>query len=130
MQKAFLQFLKGIIVFTLILFTLEFISSSQINEKWVSSSWPFVVIFFLAFTIVMHYQLLKSTEGNPKKFVFTFLLMTTVKILLYLAVILIYSMFNRPDAMAFILAFFLNYFFFTIFELSAVMKLMKKLSTK
>lgn len=130
MQEIFIQFLKRIIVFTIILAVIEYFLSIQLEPKWVSNSWPFIILFFLSFTVLLHRQLLKSTAANPKKFVYTFLLMTTVKILLYLAVILVYVMINRADAIGFIIAFFINYFLFTAFELSAVMKLMKKVTNQ
>lgn len=126
MQQSLSLFIKRIVIFTLIIAGLQYLATTQLDPKWVSSSWPFIILFFLSFTILLHRQLLKSTEGNPKKFVFTFLMMTTVKILLYLAVILVYVMVNRDDAIGFIVVFFTNYFLFTAFELSAVMKLMKK----
>ncbi|MCK5776320.1 MAG: hypothetical protein KAH25_09090, partial [Bacteroidales bacterium] len=66
-----------------------------------------------------------STEGRPQKFIFTFMLMTTIKLLMYLAIILIYALFNKEDALGFIGAFFLNYFIFTIFEIVEIMKYLK-----
>jgi len=130
MQQIFTVFLKRIVIFSLIIGIVEYAVTTQINPKWISNSWPFIVLFFLSFTVLLHRQLLKSTEGQPKKFVFTFLMMTTVKILLYLAVILVYVMVNRADAIGFIIAFFVNYFLFTAFELSAVMKLLRKATDK
>lgn len=126
MQQSLTLFFKRILIFSIIIAGLEYLATTLLDPKWVSASWPFIIVFFLSFTVLMHRQLLKSTEGNPKKFVYTFLMMTTVKILLYLAVILIYVMINREDAVGFIVAFFINYFLFTAFELSAVMKLMGK----
>jgi hypothetical protein len=130
MQQTFIVFLKRIVVFTLIIAAVEFLLAWKTDPQWISSSWPFIILFFLSFTVLLHRQLLKSTEGNPKKFVFAFLLMTTIKILLYLAVILVYVMLNRDDALGFIVAFFFNYFLFTAFELSAVMKLLKQATNK
>lgn len=126
MQQSFTIFLKKITVFTIIIALLQYVASTQLEAKWVSTSMPFVILFFLSFTILMHRYLLKSTEGNPKKFVFSFLLITTVKILLYLGVILVYALLNRGDAVAFIIVFFVNYFLFTGFELTTVMKLINK----
>ncbi len=130
MQQAFIVFLKRIVVFSVIIAVLEFFLTRIIDPQWISNAWPFIILFFLSFTVLLHRQLLKSTEGNPKKFVFAFLLMTTIKILLYLAVILVYVMLNREDALGFIVVFFFNYFLFTAFELSAVMKLLNQASKK
>ncbi len=126
MKETFQKFIKNLVIFTLIIAAIQYLVSMQIDPKWISSSWPFVILFFLAFTILMHRYLLKSTEGNPKKFVFAFLMITTVKILLYLGVILVYVLLNRVDAVAFIIIFFVNYFLFTGFELSVIMKMLNK----
>jgi len=126
MQLAFNVFLKKIVIFTIIIVVLEYILSTQIPPNLVSNAWPVIILFFLAFTVLMHRYLLKSTEGRPQKFIFSFMMITTIKILLYLGVILIYILINRPDAVAFIAAFFLNYFLFTGFEISSVVKFLEK----
>ncbi len=123
MKEKLNLFIKNLIIFTLIAGIAEWAFSYFVEVKWFSKSWPFVVLFFMAFTLLMHRYLLVSTEGNPKRFVFSFMLITTVKILLYLAIILIYVLFNRSDAIGFIVAFFINYFLFTAFELNTVIKL-------
>lgn len=126
MKETFQKFIKNLVIFTVIIAAFQFLASMQLDQKWISNSWPFVILFFLSFTILMHRYLLKSTEGNPKKFVFAFLMMTTVKILLYLGVILVYTLLNRADAVAFIIVFFVNYFLFTAFELTIIMKMLNK----
>lgn len=126
MKETFQKFIKNLFIFTLIIAAFQYLASMQLDPKWISNSWPFVILFFLSFTILMHRYLLKSTEGNPKKFVFAFLMMTTIKILLYLGVILVYTLLNRADAVAFIIIFFVNYFLFTGFELTVIMKMLNK----
>jgi hypothetical protein len=127
MENQYRLFLKRIFIFSLLVGVLMFVGSIFLESKWVSTSWPFVLVFFLAFTAIMHRQLIKSAAVDSKKFIFTFLLMTTVKILIYLAIIVFYVMINREDALGFILVFFINYLFFTAFELNAVLKIFKKL---
>lgn len=125
MQIDFKIFLKKIIVFTLIVSLLQYVLALQLPERFISSAVPVIILFFFAFTTIMHHYLLKSTEGRPQKFIFTFMLMTTVKLLMYLSIILIYVLLNKDDAVAFIGAFFLNYFVFTIFEIIEIMKNLK-----
>lgn len=122
MQQEFKVFLNRIVIFTIIVAVLEFILSTQMPTPYVSNSWPVIILFFFAFTVLMHRYLLRSTEGRPQKFIFSFMMITTIKILLYLGIILVYVLLNRPDAVAFIAAFFLNYFLFTGFEISSVVK--------
>jgi len=130
MQQDFKKFLNKIIIFTIVVAALQYVVSMQLPVNYVSNSWPVIVLFFAAFTSIMHHYLLKSTLGNPKRFIFSFMMFTTIKILLYLAVILIYVLLNRLDAVAFIFAFFANYFLFTIFEIFSVLKYLKQNQSK
>ena len=126
MQQAFNTFLKKITIYTVVLAVLQYVLTTQIPAAYVSNAWPVVILFFFAFTVLMHRFLLKSTEGRPQKFIFSFMMITTIKILLYLGIILVYVLVNKPDAVAFIGVFFLNYFLFTGFEISSVMKFLEK----
>ena len=119
------KFLKKLLIFTVIVSVLQYLLATQIPEKFISNALPIIILFFFSFTAIMHRYLLISTEGRPQKFIFTFMLMTTIKLLMYLAIILIYSLFNKEDALGFIGAFFLNYFIFTIFEIVEIMKYLK-----
>jgi len=125
MQADFKIFLRKIIIFTLIVSLIQFLLFMQLPERFVSDALAVIILFFFGFTTIMHRYLLKSTEGRPQKFIFTFMLMTTVKLLMYLSIILIYVVFNRDDALGFIGAFLLNYFIFTIFEIIEIMKYLK-----
>jgi len=125
MQADFKIFLKKIIIFTIIVSVLQFLLVMQLPERFVSHALAVIILFFFGFTTVMHRYLLKSTEGRPQKFIFNFMLLTTVKLLMYLSIILIYVLFNKDDALSFIGAFFLNYFIFTIFEIIEIMKYLK-----
>lgn len=126
MQTIFKGFLYKIIVFTLIVSAVEFGLYTLIPDQFITAMWPYIIIFFFGFTLFMHHNLLKATQGKPQKFIFTFMMFTTIKILLYLALILVYVLLNRTDAVAFIIAFFVNYFLFTLFEILAVLKFLQK----
>jgi len=125
----FKKFLTKFVIFTIIVSLLQYALTTQMPDKFVSSALPIIILFFFSFTAIMHRYLLMSTEGRPQKFVFTFMLMTTIKLLMYLAIILIYSLFNKEDALGFIGAFFINYFIFTIFEIVEIMKYLKILKS-
>ncbi|OYT17382.1 MAG: hypothetical protein B7C24_02770 [Bacteroidetes bacterium 4572_77] len=125
MQTVLKSFFIKITIFTLVVSSFQFLLYSFYSAKYYTTAWPFLIMFFFVFTAFMHYRLLKATQGRPQKFIFSFMMFTTVKILLYLGLILIYVLLNRADAAAFILAFLLNYFLFTIFEIISVLKFLK-----
>jgi hypothetical protein len=51
---------------------------------------------------------------------------TTFKLLFHLGIIVIYSIFNRENAVPFILSFMVFYFAFTVFEVAFIWKEVKK----
>jgi hypothetical protein len=71
---------------------------------------------FVVTTLLMHVFL---TAGNTEKanaFVRKFMLVTTLKLLLYLAIIVFFFLFNKEMAKTFILWFLIHYTCFTVFE--------------
>ncbi len=126
MDKSFRNFSKQIIYVSLIAAALTYGLSFFIPVAFISSSWPFILLFFLSISLIVHRFLLKKTDGNHGKFINAFLLTTTVKLLLFLSVILIYVLLNRADAIGFILTFFAYYLIFTVFEIFSILKFLRQ----
>ncbi|MDA3906283.1 MAG: hypothetical protein PF484_09435 [Bacteroidales bacterium] len=125
MDSTFHQFSKRIIIISLITAVLTFILTYIIPEKFISYSWPYIIIFFLSISLLVHRFLLKKSIDHQGKFINAFMLATTVKLLLYLAIILIYVLLNRYDAIGFIITFFSYYLIFTSFEIFSILKFLK-----
>lgn len=82
------------------------------------------ILFFFAVSAIVHRFLLKEID-NPKKFVMRFMMTTTMKLLLYLSVILTFVLLNKSQAVAFVIAFLLFYIIFTVFEVLAFVRINK-----
>lgn len=119
-------FSKKLILISLITVALTFGLSYIIPENLISKSWPFIAGFFFAISLLVHRFLLKKSGGHQTKFINAFLLTTTVKLLLFLSIILIYVLLNRDDAIGFILTFFAYYLIFTSFEIVSILKYLRK----
>jgi hypothetical protein len=78
-------------------------------------TWSIYLLFVIS-TLLMHYFLTAKNNHEAKTFVRKFMLATTLKLLLYLAIIVFFFMFNREIAKTFILWFLLHYTCFTVFE--------------
>jgi L-asparagine transporter-like permease len=125
MDSSLQMFSKNLIIVSLITITLTFGLSYIIPENLISNSWPFLVVFFFAISLFVHRYLLKKAIGQHTKFVNAFLLTTTVKLLLFLAIIVIYVLLNRDDAVGFILTFFTYYLIYTSFEIVSILKYLR-----
>ncbi|MBN1651922.1 MAG: hypothetical protein JW857_11375 [Bacteroidales bacterium] len=126
MDKSFQNFSKKIIYVSLVAAVLTFGLTFVIPVVFISKSWPFILLFFLSISLIVHRFLLKKADGNHGKFINAFLLTTTVKLLLFLSVILIYVLLNRSDAIGFILTFFAYYLVFTVFEILSILKFLRQ----
>jgi hypothetical protein len=80
----------------------------------------FILVYYIVVTAAIHQWLVKHVE--PKKFVRSFMGITSLKLLLNLIVILIYGFTLRDKAVSFALLFMLIYFVFTFFESSQLIK--------
>ena len=94
--------------------------------KWVTPVLPYMPAFFLAVTVLIHKGFLGSLNMNPRQFVTRFMLITTIKLLSFLAIIFIYAVSFPYDAAQFVLSFFVLYLIYSAFEAVAVVNLNKK----
>jgi len=126
MDLSFHQYSKKSIILSLIVVAITFALSYLMPTPLISRAWPFIILFFLSVSLLVYRFLIKNSKGNHGKFINAFLLTTTVKLLLYLAIILVYSLLNRGDAIGFIITFFIYYLIFTVFEIFSIIKFLQK----
>ena len=72
--------------------------------------------------------MLKAVERRPARFVNVFMLTTMLKLMLFLAVMVVYVLLNREDAMPFILTYFVLYVIYTVLEVVSILKVNKEKS--
>ena len=79
---------------------------------------PFIVLFCFAMTLFTMYIVLRSDDGQDgRKFVSSYMISRTVKLLSCLLFLLLYMFLNREDALRFGIAFMVIYFLYAIFEI-------------
>ena len=128
MKSSFFTFAKNTFFFTIILALICFIISYFLPVKYITPTLPYLFIFFFAVTLFVHYVLMKACEKRMSKFVNFFMLATFLKLMLYIMILVIYVLFNRSDAIPFILTFFIIYLFFTVFEIISILSFIKKIN--
>ena len=126
MSQLYKSFIKQLVLYTLVLELVGIGLQMFLPEGIVTPMLPYMILFFFATTAFIHRFLLKSLESRPNKFINAFMIATTIKLLLYFAIILIYVFVNRSDAISFALAFFVLYIFYTIFEILSVLPIARK----
>ena len=84
---------------------------------------PFIVLFFFLITLLTMYIVLRNDSGQDgKKFVSSYMLSRTVKLLSCLLFLLLYMFLNPKDAIRFAIAFLVIYFMYAVFEIVVLKK--------
>ena len=84
---------------------------------------PFIVLFFFVMTLLTMYIVLRGDTGRDgRKFVSSYMLSRTVKLLSCLLFLLLYMFLNHEDAIRFAIAFMVIYFLYAVFEIIVLKK--------
>ncbi|MFZ4521686.1 MAG: hypothetical protein ACOYNC_08275 [Bacteroidales bacterium] len=122
MKSTYIKFLRNLLIFSALLGLITVIMHLAVPGRWLTPAMPFLVLFFIATTLLSYYYLLQSAKKRFIKFVNTFLLTIIVKLFIYAGVMITYAFTNRADAVPFMLGFFILYLCYTIFEAAAIIR--------
>ena len=78
--------------------------------------------FFVVLTAALHFMLLSSSKGDPKKFIRSYMMVTTLKLFASLITVVIVMLSDRAGAKAFAITFMLLYFIYTAFEVFTLLR--------
>lgn len=123
MDKTFVnRFVINLLIFSAILGAIAFALTFILPENYFSPALPFLFPFFYAITILVFNFLIKSTGKKFNSFVNRFMMATFLKLMIYMAVLVVYVFTHKYDAIPFILSFFILYIAYTAFEVIAMLK--------
>ncbi len=86
---------------------------------------PAMIVFFIGVTLVILILLLRANARGMARFINIFMITTGLKLILFILIIVGYSLANRPDAVAFLGSFFILYLLYTAFEVYAILGIIK-----
>jgi len=115
-NSVYLSLLKRLLIFSLILGSVAAVLFFLLPSKFITPTLPFLIPFFIAVTLINAYLLIRSSQKKFIKYLNVYLLTTVVRLFLYVAVMVIYILLNKPDLIPFSITFFILYLFYTIFE--------------
>lgn len=125
MKSDYILYLKKLLLFSAVIAVVAFVLTYFLPDNFVSPAMPFLLLLFIAVSLLTHYFVLKTMIKRTSLFVNFFMISIFVKLIFYIAIIVIYGLLNKHDMIAFVITFFIFYMFYTIFELIAVLKLQK-----
>ncbi len=126
MKSQYIQFLKRLLVFSLIIGAVSYGLNFLLPEEYVSPAMLYILLFFVSVSLLSHYMALKSMAKKMSHFANFFMISIFIKLVLYAVIIVIYVQMYKSDLIPFAITFFIYYVCFTIFELASLLKLQKE----
>lgn len=115
MKSLFNTFFFRLAAFTALLLAVNAYLQKNLQSAYENTRVLITWFFFL--TAVVHFILEKMGRNDAKKFIRAFMTTVTIRFLLHMMIIFIWSFLNHNTAVAFIITYFILYLCYTIFEI-------------
>lgn len=125
MNKTFIQFTKGLTVYTLIIALLSIAFYYGLPRVDMTPVYLYLIAFMYAVNFLLFAKLSQAIQNKPNRFINAYMLMNFGKLFLYIAIIAIYVFMYRNDAIPFTITFFVYYVLFTAYEIISLLKVKK-----
>ncbi len=111
------NYLKVLTVFTLILGVLGFLLYLLTSKNILSPTLPFLYLFFYAISFLIYKILQRAEKKSTMQFINTYLLVTVIKLFLFVIVLVAFALLYPKDARSFILNFAVLYLCYLVFDI-------------
>lgn len=125
MNQLFIQFVKGLTVYALIITLLSIGIYYGLPELKITPVYLYLIAFMYAINFLLFAKLSQAIQNKPNRFINAFMLLNFGKLFLYIAIIAIYVFLYRSDAIPFTITFVVYYILFTAYEITALLKIKK-----
>lgn len=126
-SSAYITFLRRILVFSIVLSVIATLAWILAPARFITPVLPFMFVFFIAVTLTGYNFIIRSAKEKFIRFINSYLLVTVVKLFLFIGIIFLYLINNKQDAAPFAISFFLLYLCYTIFEVVNLISYFKSL---
>lgn len=126
MENSFSKFLKGLTFFTLIILTVSAILFLTVLKKYFLIIFPFVLVFYYTSTLFLHRYMLKITRKDVSRFSFKFMMLSFIKMSIYIIFGVLYIIFDEENAVIFLFVYLILYVAYAVYEVRSVMKLINE----
>jgi hypothetical protein len=112
-KRQFRKFGLINLVAMLMLLLLYGISHHFVPAEYLSPMIPFIILFFTVFNLITFHYKLKINSTKNSRFINIFLILNSLKMLVFIAIISLYAYYFRDDAINFSISFFICYAVFS-----------------
>ena len=130
LKKHIIQYSIGILLVSILFILVGVLSFKLFDNFNCSKNFLSLIFLFLPTSILFHFLLIFTVEKKPKKFVPTFLILTILKILIYLIVLVVFIFKITAGIKCFLLLFLIFYLGFTLYEVIMLSLFLKNSKTR
>ena len=125
MNELMKRFLIRSTILALVFFIMGWILYTYVIPQHYQNIFPFILIFFLLTTNLVHAYLLRVAEKYTPKFTIRFMATSSLKMLFYLTIAITYAFVFRDQAKFFLINYLAIYMGFTIMEVAEISRIVK-----
>jgi hypothetical protein len=122
------QFIVKILILTLLIYAITTILFYTVFKMWYFAAYPYLLLLIATITTIGHLLVIKASGQNTRRFTTAYMASVTLKLIVYLSVLLVYLLIDRSNMIPFVCTFLVIYILFTIFEVTQVLAFIKKIN--
>jgi len=126
MKKNFFKFIKGLTLYTLLIFILGAILFLTVFKNYFLAILPFVLLFYYISTLVLHKFMLQISQKDISRFSFKFMMLSLIKMFIYIIFGVLYIVIDEENAVIFLIVYLILYVAYAIYEVRSVMNLINE----
>ncbi len=111
-----MNFYLSLLIYSIIIYAGFYFAEPQLPAKATFPWFAGIQLVIIMTTVVFHNGLARAAVKSGQAFVRYFMGATSVKLLVFMMIIVVYALLNRESAFGFILHFFIFYLLYTVFE--------------
>ncbi len=115
------KYIQNLLVIVVIIALISLLLFSKLIPQFYLPVFPFIVLFFVVVSVSIHAYLLRLASKELGKFTRSIMLITSLKLMLYSAVAILYIAIDMENAKVFVVCFLSLYVVFTVFEVFSLL---------
>ncbi|MDZ7743546.1 MAG: hypothetical protein U5Q03_17860 [Bacteroidota bacterium] len=119
------KFLLQLFYLSLGLGIIGFLYAWLIPNAYYTAALPFLYPFFYGITALIYYIIFRTSQSTFPRFINYYMILTVLKLLLFVVIIVIYALLNRHNVIPFFIVFFVFYLVYTSFEVVYFLRTLK-----
>jgi hypothetical protein len=123
MENIFSRFIKGLTYYTLSILGLGSFMFLTFFKAHFIFILPVIPLFYYGSTLILFRFMLKISQKDISRFSFKFMLLSLIKMFIYIIFGVVYILFDEKNALIFLIAYLILYVAYAAFEVRSVMNL-------